>query len=200
VYDSTMISKLTGTLDSHDDKKLIIDVHGVGYRVYATSDTLHSITHLTGTDTPLSLHIHSVIREDAFDLYGFAALEDLALFELLISVSGIGPKTALGVLSMVSSNNLRRAIQEENVSSLTKVAGIGKKIAEKIILELKDKINSLDHIETTTDTAPSAHADAIEALSALGYSPQDARDALKKIDPALTTTASKVRAALKVLT
>lgn len=198
MYDSSMISKLTGTLDSYDDKKLIIDVHGVGYRVYVTGDTLHSVTHHKGTNTPFSLHIHSVIREDAFDLYGFASPDDLALFELLISVSGIGPKTALGVLSVVSANNLRRAIQEENAASLTKVAGIGKKIAEKIILELKDKIDTIEYTTTVTDT-PSAHADAIEALSALGYSPQDARDALKKIDPALTSTAAKVRAALKVL-
>ncbi len=198
MYDSSMISKLTGTLDSYDERKLIIDVHGVGYRVYVTGDTLHSLTHLKGTNTPLSLHIHSVIREDAFDLYGFASPDDLALFELLISVSGIGPKTALSVLSVVSANNLRRAIQEENAASLTKVAGIGKKIAEKIILELKDKIDTIEHTSSPTE-APSSHADAIEALSALGYSPQDARDALKKIDPALTSTAAKVRAALKVL-
>ncbi len=194
-----MISKLTGTIDSIDDKKIILDVHGVGYRVFATGDTMHALSSKMATQETISLHIHSVIREDAFDLYGFVSPHELHVFELLISVSGIGPKTALGVLSVISAENLQKALQHEDVSALTKVAGIGKKIAEKIILELKDKIDTLGSYEHTENTAPNTHSDALDALTALGYSLPDARNALKKIDPNLETTASKVRAALKLL-
>ncbi len=135
------------------------------------------------------------VRENALDLYGFLQKADLELFEMLITVSGIGPKTALSVLTAVLPETVRIAISSGDSSYLTKVAGVGKKIAEKIIIELRGKFEGLDgsHLQLQKDS------DATEALKALGYSQSEAREALKKVSADIDNAGEKVKQALKIL-
>lgn len=191
-----MISYLRGTIIDTGDRHVVIDVSGVGYKVYVTEDALHSLK----MDSETSLLIHTVVREDAFDLYGFPSKKERGVFELLISISGIGPKSALNILSIVSSETLASAIQTGSTSHLVKVSGIGKKTAEKIVLELRDKLGGYIGDDSAEFKAGmSSDADAIEALKALGYDADEAREALKKVDKNLTDTGAKVKAALKNL-
>ena len=142
-------------------------------------------------------YIHQVIREDANDLYGFTSRKDREFFELLISVSGIGPKSALNILSLVASDTLASAINSGSTSHLVKVSGIGRKTAEKIVLELRDKLGGISSEDSSAGM--SADADAIEAMKALGYDQNEAREALKKVSKEITDTGAKVKAALKML-
>ncbi len=135
------------------------------------------------------------MREDALDLYGFLTEEELNFFEMLISISGIGPKTALNVLNISTVSTLKRAISTNDTSHLTKVSGIGKKVAEKIVLELKDKVGSSDE----NDISLRDEIDAVEALKALGYSQRDAREALKKVEKNIVKTGDRIKEALKIL-
>lgn len=187
-----MIASLSGTVRHKDLHHLILDISGVGYKVHVTTDT--ALDALPGQ--PLFLWIHTVVREDALNLFGFADREHLELFELLITVSGIGPKTALGILNVASPTMLRQAVANDDTSYLTKVSGIGKKNAEKIVLELRDKL-----VTTADDHSRDlrSEGDAMEALLSLGYAERDAREALKKIPKEVTGTAERVKAALKNL-
>jgi holliday junction DNA helicase RuvA len=187
-----MIRRLSGRIISHDESEIVIDVGGVGY-VVAVSP--HTIFELEGVEE-ISLWTYLAVRENALDLYGFITREELNFFELLLSVSGIGPKSALGVLNIASLDELRRAIIENNPSYLTKVSGVGKKSAEKIVLELKDKIEKGSN---DTDEILSGDMDAIEALQSLGYPTHTARDILRSIPRDITETGERVRAALKKL-
>jgi Holliday junction DNA helicase RuvA len=137
------------------------------------------------------------VRDDAMDLYGFMEKKDKDFFELLISVSSIGPKSALNILGLVSSDTLINAIRSGSTSHLVKVSGIGKKTAEKIVMELKDKLGGVASEEISIGM--SSDMDAIEALKALGYDADEAREALKKINKDITDTGAKVKAALKML-
>jgi holliday junction DNA helicase RuvA len=189
-----MISRLTGTIVHSDLKYLVLDVQGVGYKVAVGPDLFTKID----KKTPLTLWTYLAVREDAMDLYGFLSLSELKFFELLITISGIGPKTAMGVLNVASVHSLETAIQTQDTTHLTKVSGIGKKMAEKIVLELKDKV-----IETSGSAESHAimknDADALEALKSLGYSPTEARDALKELPKSITKTNDKIKEALKIL-
>lgn len=186
-----MISHLTGTVIHKDDKYLIIDVRGVGYKLFTTIPLLESAL----LDKTLSLWTHLAVREDSMTLYGFHTKEELSFFELLISISGIGPKTALGVLNVSSLPALRKAVASGDTSHLTKVSGIGRKIAEKIVLELRGKfIDEGEHEITLRD-----EVDALEALKSLGYSPHEAREALKQVPKEITSTSARVKHALKSL-
>ncbi len=138
------------------------------------------------------LFIHTHVREDAFDLYGFLNYEELEFFEMLITVSGIGPRGALVILGVASIETLRKAISSGDLAYLTKISGIGRKTAEKILLELRDKVGA------ETEGTLQGELDALEALKSLGYSQNEARDALKQIDSG-TDTNTKVREALKIL-
>ena len=184
-----MIGSLRGPISARNDKFIIIETGGVGYRVSVSPDIL-SKTHI-GKEIFLLIHTH--VREDALDLYGFESENDLVLFEMLLGVSGIGPKSALGILSIASIDTLRQAIGTGDTSYLTKVSGIGRKTAEKIVIELRDKIGM-----GTGDAALQEELDALEALKSLGYSQAEAREALKKVAPG-TDTNSKIREALKIL-
>jgi Holliday junction DNA helicase RuvA len=194
-----MISRLSGTVVHIDLKHIVVDVNGVGYKISATSDTISGVL----IDQNISLWTYLAVREDSMDLYGFTSREELNFFELLITVSGIGPKTALGILNVSSVETLEMAIENEDMSHLTKVSGIGKKVAEKIIMELRDKV------QTTVRTPGQAHsmkkdADAIEALKSLGYREQEAREALKSLDKdknnkKTADTGERIKAALKIL-
>ena len=187
-----MIATLKGTVAFKDLHMVVVDVGGVGHKVFTTTDTL--LDALPGQ--PIFLWTYLSVRETALDLFGFKDKENLDLFELLITISGIGPKTALGILNVASPAMLRQAVAEENTSYLTRVSGIGKKNAEKIVLELRDKLKT-----TSEDRGLNmrAEGDALEALVSLGYSERDARETLKKIDKKIENTSERVKQALKLL-
>jgi Holliday junction DNA helicase RuvA len=188
-----MISHIRGAVLEVSDKYAIIDVSGIGYKLFCTNDTLSE----TKSGKTISLWTHLIVREDVMDLYGFTNKKDLNVFELLISISGIGPKTALNILNLISADSLINAIKAGSTSKLVKVSGIGRKTAEKIALELGDKLGSIQ--TTGKENSMSSDSDVIEALKALGYDTDDARNALKKIDKDITDTGAKVKAALKFL-
>ncbi|MFM7089036.1 MAG: Holliday junction branch migration protein RuvA [Candidatus Paceibacterota bacterium] len=183
-----MLGSIKGIVTHKDEKYILIENAGLGYRVYAYGDTLLGST--VGENIHLFLHTH--VREDAFDLYGFPSMSELSFFELLITVSGIGPKGALGILSVASVESLKRSIKTNDTGYLTKISGIGKKTAEKIALELRDKITGVVESDVTDNL------DAIEALQALGYREHDIREALRGVDPKETTN-NKIKEALKHL-
>src|SRR3989338_5528130 len=189
-----MISILRGPIIETGNHFCVIDIHGIGYKVYVTEDTLHSLK--IGSETTLWTHL--AVREDALDLYGFPSPKEKSFFELLISISGIGPKGALNILSLVSVDTLTSSIRIGSVAHLVKVSGIGKKTAEKIVLELKDKLGGMTGGDSGMSAGMSSDMDAIEALRALGYDADEAREALKKISPDISDTGKKVKAALKV--
>jgi holliday junction DNA helicase RuvA len=189
-----MIAKLTGKIAHLDIKFLILDVHGVGYKIFATGETLEKAGEI---GEELALWIHHTIREDASDLFGFPTRASLGLFELLISVSGIGPKTGLNILNLTTPDTIREAVETGDTSYLTKISGIGKKMAEKMVIELRDKLGAPD--EKYVSGSLKDGALAIEALQSLGYSERESREAVKKIDKDVTSTQDIVKAALKVL-
>ncbi|MDQ3244860.1 MAG: Holliday junction branch migration protein RuvA [bacterium] len=191
-----MIGSLRGKIIDKNEKFVILEVGiglpaqaGVGYKVALSPDTL---THIK-TNTEVFLYIHTHVREDAFDLYGFLEMSGLEFFEMLLGVSGIGPKGALAILSVASVDTLKRAIKTNDLGYLNKISGIGKKTAEKMVIELRDKIGNIEVGANMQD-----ELDALEALKSLGYSQNDARNALKSCDPALATNA-KIKQALKIL-
>ncbi len=189
-----MISHLSGTIIELSEKFVVVDVNGVGYKVYCSTETLASLRE----DTPTSLFTYLVVREDALDLYGFASREEEDFFQLLISVSGIGPKGALGILSATSTNILKKAIATGDTSYLTKVSGIGRKTAEKVVLELRDKLKA--HVDTKENPHElRAESDVVEALKSLGYSQNEARDALKEVPVEIVGTNARIKEALKIL-
>jgi Holliday junction DNA helicase RuvA len=186
-----MISRIEGTVWDIKDKFIIVGIGGIGFKVFTTAET-KEIYH---KGKEISLQTHLVVKEDALDLYGFTTDEELSFFEMLISISGIGPRTALNVLSISTVSALKRAISTNDISHLTKVSGIGKKVAEKIVLELKDKIDSGDE----NDISLKDEIDAIEALKALGYSQRESREALKEVEKTITKTGDRIKEALKIL-
>ena len=195
LYYVGMISRLKGNVIDSDTKSVILDVNGVGYKVFANTETISKSNR--SKNSPLELFTYLAVRENSMDLYGFTSKETLEFFELLISVSGIGPKSALGILNVAEVGTLRSAISSGETSHLTKVSGIGKKTAEKIVLELRDKIGALE--SEFDGTNMKGEVDAMEALKSLGYSQSEAREALKKIPKEISSTSDKVKSALKIL-
>ena len=187
-----MIASLAGTVRHKDVNALIVDVGGVGYRVAVTTDVALE----TPLSQPLFLWTYLAVRETALDLYGFLDREGLEMFEHLITISGIGPKTAIGILNVASPATLRQAVGTGDTGYLTRVSGIGKKNAEKIVLELKDK---LTYTEVDKHLNTRGEGDALEALVSLGYSERDAREALKKVPKEVKDASDRVKAALRVL-
>ncbi len=192
VYYGAMIAHLSGTVIDSDERSLTLSVAGVGYKVYATADTIAKAS----KQDAVSLWTHHVVREDALDLYGFPTKEERGFFQLLITVSGVGPKTALGIINVATIPSLRKAIVTGEAGHLTKVAGLGKKTVDKILLELKGKLG----VEEESDTASlRGEIDALEALKALGYKHHEAREALQDIPASVVDTGERVKAALKAL-
>lgn len=193
-----MIGSIKGKLIFETDKYVIVEAGGVGYKINISPDTLLRIIKSTSSlqdesDKIVSLWTHLHVKEDALDLYGFTDIKELEFFEMLISVSGIGPKGALTVLGVASIETLRKAIGSSDTSYLTKISGIGRKTAEKIIIELRDKVG-----KENEDGSLQNELDSLEALKALGYSQNEARDALKKI-PGEMDINKKIKEALKIL-
>ena len=201
-----MIGSLKGSVESLGIDNCIIETAGgVGYRVFMPAAQLAQLTQ----GASVRLHIHTAVREDAIVLYGFLSREYYDLFELLLTISGVGPKMALGILSAVKPDAFYLAVQSRDIKVLTKLPGIGKKTAERLLLELKDKVE-LDYQadtllgqladETVGSTEPNNRKDAIDALTALGYSSMDAAKAVKQADPNADMDAEDIlKAALKYL-
>jgi Holliday junction DNA helicase RuvA len=189
-----MISHLRGKIIHLGDKFVVLECSGVGYKVFTSPETLQTLQKPSGE---MDLWTYLAVRENALDLYGFLEKEELEFFELLITISGIGPKTAIGILSVSSIKNLRQTIGTGDTSHLTKISGIGKKIADKIVLELRDKIDFLDSEKDTGEMRD--ESDAIEGLKALGYNEREAREALKKLPKEISRPSDRIKQALKIL-
>jgi len=200
-----MIAMLSGKIAYKGISHVVVDAQGVGYRVFIPLTTFYA---LPEADQTITLHIHTSVKEDAIHLFGFYTREERELFQLMISVSGIGPKVALNILSGISSAELLEAISTGNLTKLMAIPGIGRKMAERLILELKEKVMK----KMAADAIPAANAkqkqaemmreDVLSALMNLGYKAGAARDALEKAardlkeEPAMDQLLKK---ALKIL-
>lgn len=190
-YNQLMIGSLNGKVTQKGSNYIILEVAGVGYKVFLTPILLAPLK--VGQD--LSLVIHTYVREDQLTLYGFSTLPELEFFELLLTVSGVGPKSGLGIMSLASLEMIKSAIVSEDPSVFTKVSGIGRKTAERVIVELKGKLKD----EASAAPVAREHSDAMDALVALGYSQQEARDALKLVPKDVADLQTKIKLALKGL-
>lgn len=189
-----MIGKLTGTLLEKNPPQILLDCHGVGYEVDVPMSTFY---HLPASGEKVSLLTHFVVREDAQILYGFATSGERDAFRQLIKISGVGPRTALAVLSGLSVADLAQAISTQETGRIVKVPGIGKKTAERLLLELKGKLG-VDLGLPAGATRSDAQADIQQALMALGYNEKDATAALKAL-PADVGVTDGIKLALKAL-
>lgn len=188
-----MIGALHGIVETLRENPLLLMVGGVGYRVAVPEHTQGDIQH----GQPVTLYTHTHVREDALDLYGFLTKEELSLFQLLISVSGIGPRTALAVVDR-GVTLIRRAIATADVSFFTTIPRLGKKNAQKIIIELKTKLGSLEELDLTAgDTGQTR--DILEALESMGFGKTEAIEAIKQIKSSDESVEEKVRLALRHL-
>ncbi len=188
-----MIGLLTGTIILRNDPHLIIDVNGVGYKVYGS---LGLLKHVIGDK--VQAFIHTYVREDALDLYGFASAQELRLFENLIGISGIGPKTAIGIFAIGTTSEILEAIRKADVDFFTGVPRLGKKNAQKIIIELKNKLGSSEELNLQ-DEGKTPTSEVVSALTGIGFSEKEARDAVRAIGEAGESVSDKVRLALKHL-
>lgn len=188
-----MISHLKGKIILKKEKFIIISTGNVGYKIFIISDYGE-----VGKEVELFTYLN--VREDALTLYGFAEYKQLELFELLISVTGIGPKAGMGILSLADPETIKIAIAKGDSNILTRVSGIGKKTAERVILELGNKftVSDVENMEEKTKEIGN-HSDALDALISLGYSPSDAKKALANISPEIKDVGEKIKKALKEL-
>ena len=181
-----MIAYIKGSLEDVTQGKVVIEQNGVGYEIQVPANLPEQ---LPSIGSELKLHTYLHVREDAMQLFGFLTKGDLEMFQLLITVSGIGPKGALGILSVLSAEDLRFAILAGDVKAISSAPGIGKKTAEKTVLELRDKVKLEDAfvqklnntVQKTANTSQKAQQEAIEALVALGYSQTEALKAVRKV-------------------
>lgn len=187
-----MIALLEGRVQYMRDAYIVLMVQGVGYKIFVSPYTTGNIS---GGGVVL-LHTYTYVREDTLALYGFLTSEELDMFELLISVSGIGPKAGLSILSLSDPNTIKAAILNHDASILTRVSGVGKKTAERVILDLENKVGTLTEISRTGVTL---ETDVLDALTAMGYSVAESREALKSVPVEITDVAEKVTFALKQL-
>lgn len=201
-----MIAFIIGEVVELEENSVILDHQGMGFFAYVPSSVSNRISY----GEQIRLYTHMSVREDDISLYGFLSQDDLKTFRMLLNVNGIGPKAALGVLSALSADELRFAVLADDVAAISKAPGIGKKTAQKMILELKDKFNLEEAFEqkllhkqselVSVEKNNEAVSEAIQALSALGYSSSDALRAVKQIENKENMTVEQVlKAALKYL-
>lgn len=188
-----MIGRLTGLLLEKNPPRILLDVHGVGYEVDVPMSTFYN---LPAIGEKLSLHTHFAVREDGHFLFGFGSPAELAAFRQLVKISGIGPRMALAVLSGMSVDELARVVATQEAGRLTKIPGIGKKTAERLLLELRDKLMPVASLPAAV--ASDAGADILNALMALGYSDREAQAALKTLPEGMGVS-DGIRLALKAL-
>lgn len=188
-----MISYLKGKIKNKGNGFVILEVNNIGYKIF--------ITPLLYADLNLGqnfeFYIHQQVREDAWNLYGFKEMEELELFEMLIGISGIGPKSALGIMSIATAADIKESIVRGDPALLTKVSGIGKKTAARVVLELREKISKLSFKDHKFDQGGLGSSDEIDALMALGYSLGEAREALNGVDVKIKDSGERIRQALK---
>jgi len=186
-----MIGSIKGNITQKSTNYIIVGTAGVGYKIFVPQSLL--LTLKVGQE--ISLVIHTYVREDQITLYGFQTLPELEFFELLLTVSGVGPKSALGIMSLASLEMIKSAIVSEDPTVFTKVSGVGRKTAERVIVELKAKLKD----EAATAPIAKEHSDALDALMSLGYKEQEAREALKAVPKEVSNLQEKVKIALKAL-
>ena len=185
-----MIGSLRGTVLGTVRGAVVVDVGGVGYRVSLTAD---SLTRLTEHDQ-VFLWTYLAVRENALDLYGFLDKNELQWFELLLTVSGVGPKSALAILNAVDTTSLGNAIAHNDAASLARAHGVGKKTAEKVVLELREKVGTVEK----SDGSAGSQGEVVDALIGLGYSQKEARDAVRALPKDLIKTEDQIREAIKI--
>ena len=190
-----MIGRVSGTLLEKNPPQVVVDVGGVGYEIDVPMSTFYNLPKL---HEKVVLFAHLVVREDAQLLYGFGTEAERATFRQLLKVSGVGPKVALAVLSGMSVNDLAAAVALQESGRLTKVPGIGKKTAERLLLELKDRLKVDVRISVAGDTAVSSAADILNALISLGYNDKEAQYAIKQLASDVSVS-DGIRQALKLL-
>ncbi len=202
-----MISFIRGKIVDSSETSLILENGGIGYEIFMTGASMEKALR---EKEEIKIHTYFHIREDAMQLYGFLTKDDLQIFRLLLGVNGIGPKAALGILAALSADELRFAVLSDDVKTISRAPGIGKKTAQKLILELKDKLKledafeaKLSHVEADTDAEASSFdgsKEAVEALVALGYSSTEALRAVRKVtDVSPDDVEGILKAALKNL-
>ena len=190
-----MLSYIKGKLIHKNNSFAIVVVHeSLGYQIFSPENLLATLK----VNEEVEFYLHHQVREDQNDLYGFKNLPDLELFQMLISVSGVGPKSALAVLALADSEDIKEAIVRGDAALLTKVSGIGKKTAERLVLELKNKVLKLANGVSFTESPLNTSAgDEIDALMTLGYSLPEAREALNLVPAEITKSSERVKFALK---
>lgn len=191
-----MIAMLTGVVAEKPLDYLVLDVSGVGYGLFVTNEDYSRLA----VGDLAKLYVHEHIRETSHDLFGFTALDTKKLFEQLLDVNGVGPKMALSVLNIGTSNDVRASIAGGDTKTIQKANGVGKRVAERIVVDLKDKVGLAGVDLSTTGILQSDAAlrgdEAVEALVSLGYTAQDANQALQSVDPTLPTE-ERIKQALR---
>ena len=190
-----MIVHVSGKLVYKEPNSTIVDVNGLGYKIYIS---LNSYNELPNINEKVNLLTHYNISEKGHDLFGFVDSAEKKIFEMLISVSGIGPKIAINMLSVVNPNDFRERLISGEVKKLTSLPGIGPKTAKRLIVELKDKFVDSDNEDLPIDDYPDLNNDALSALKNLGFRDKDIRKILNKLDPKLSTE-EKIKKSLKEL-
>jgi Holliday junction DNA helicase RuvA len=193
-----MIGRITGTLLEKHPPQVLVEAQGVAYEIDVPMSTFY---HLPATGERVMLHTHLVVREDAHLLYGFGTPDERAAFRQLLKVSGVGPKVALAVLSGLSVADLAQAIAAQDPARLTRIPGIGKKTAERLVLELRDKLRAETHLSSPATAASNSAGnrnDIVNALIALGYNEREAQSALRGL-PEDVSVPDGIRLALKAL-
>ncbi|MEX0934024.1 MAG: Holliday junction branch migration protein RuvA [Candidatus Paceibacterota bacterium] len=187
-----MIRNLSGTITELEENHLVLDVNGVGYLVFVPQLILASLS----LESEVSLSTHLAVRETSMELYGFSSKDELAFFEMLLGVSGVGPKSALSIVNLAPVPELISAIAAGDSVYLTKVSGVGRRSAAKIIVELKEK---LEHHKEREDSKTQDASDTLAALLALGYTIKEAREALRETNDVALNTSERIREALRYL-
>jgi len=193
-----MIGRLTGLLIESAPGQLLLDVGGVGYEVEISLTTYAQVLEREG---PVTVYTHLVVRDDAHLLYGFASAGEREMFRALIKVNGVGPRMALGILSGLDSASFARAVTGNDVKALTALPGVGKKTAERLIIEMRDKVDSFDGsgLDNPSTITINVIEDAESALIGLGYRPQEAARAVSRVSDPAEDVESLIRQALKLL-
>lgn len=193
-----MIGRLSGNILERTPGTLLLDVNGVGYDIEIS---LTTSSQLAETEGLVVVHTHLVVRDDAHLLFGFATLDEREMFRALIRVNGVGPKMALAILSGLDAEAFARAVMNDDVKSLTSLPGVGKKTAERLIIEMRDKVETLgvSATEIPSKMPVDITEDAESALIGLGYRPQEAARALARVEDPAADVESLIRQALKVL-
>jgi holliday junction DNA helicase RuvA len=197
-----MIGRLQGIILLKQPPELLLDINGIAYELFASMNTFYALPEI---NHEVTLHTHLIVREDAQTLYGFHSLHERTLFRSLIKVNGVGPKLALTILSSINPNDFAACVANNDAASLVRIPGVGKKTAERLIIEMRDRltdwhteeIKSTSAASSTSATSHNAAQEAISALISLGYKPQEASRAVSKIEDNTLTSEKIIRRALK---